>query len=811
MSGILVDGIPVAFGARKLYTIAGVEALPPTPDYTVSAALMITPGLAMSCEAEREKGLASGRSIDFTLRAQSLEDEGLLPTLFARPTLEARLQVTVSDPLVTRFVVDSVAGWPTDGVGYIGLECFRFTSVQSAAAPYSFEGVTRGLCGLVHYHSASGRTGNVLVTNRPKAWRRRLVTLFTHLCSPEGRFLGDTWCKVDTYCRQDWVGFIDAEPSESPGGKVLRCLPLERTATYEVGGKITGPVAVDDTTGWPILYTADTDQIRVIGNASTTIGSGPHAGGRFRTLPAWLGNAMADAKSDIGVSIALVGTITGPPRAPTITITAQFPGGTASTAIVSPEAWFLPQGQIATSPTPTNIVGRVVVTVVYDANVAWLVFVCNANTSGVSPVDVPSSGWARISCADGTEIVRFDAIAINPTVSTQVALRIVERQVGGTLRTNPWVDRAATVSIIAGAEGAWSDVFRRLMTSSGTGARGPYDTLGLGFGCGIPESLIDLTTLADEPLASTWVNARSDDLTGIDQMLCGWLALWGRCLVQRRSSSGVVQLAVVSTRVADDANATTVGAADVLLGGHGLPEQIDAPNTIEIETNGFDDQGPTIDIPDVDRIQAELARRWTIKAPGALHSAPQMLVVWSLTLLGIANGQAVVSVELPPHGDLKMGQGVNLTTAHPRVFDAGAGAYAPASIMALVIGWHRDIYTRLPRAILLLAGQAPEAIYLCPTAHVIRVVDTTTLEVEDGEQALFAIGEAVYLFDPGNEGTNAVQRTVAAVSTSPSRITLNTTHPAWVNARACITLDSYTAVTAASQRYMFIRSSKAWR
>jgi len=800
--GALIDGIPYVLGERELYTILGVEAAPPTDDYTRSAALAITPGMSVSCEIDREKGIAAGRALDIVLRRQSLEDEGLTTALFKDPSLTAVLTTDVVDVGTTTFAVDSTTGWDPDGLLYCGQECARYSSTSTT----SFDGLERGVAGLAHYHAANAASGYAEVTDVPRYWRGRFVSLFEHLVGPDGRYLGTYWCVPDTYCRELWAGTIDAEPQEVPLGKSLRCLPLVRLAGAEIGAKFAFEVAHDGQAD-PLLWFTRADQIAVHADGSVD-GAGPHDGsiGEFATLAAWCSKAAADISSDVSGSatVAVMADGLRPPLRILVNVNATSTGA----ASVRAQAWFLAGGSYGSASSSDASSGFLSIPIDFNSSPsAWLV-IRAIPSEDFAVADVPQSGTAIIESGSLRERVRWDQRKIISTQPDLVGLRLVEREVDGTPRTDPW-RYGGTVTIVAGTSASWSDAARTLLTSSGTGDRGTYDTLGFGFGIGLPDDALDLDAFEDEPMSSTIISAASDERRGIGDVLGGWLALWSRCLVQRRNAAGRIVLAPVSTIVMDDPTAPTLGAADVLLDGHGTPEVLEAPNTLKCDASGYEAGSESVIYRDASRVQAESQRMWTLRTPGATQDDVDL---YAPGLLKRVEGQAAVSLEALPSCELQPGDRVALTTAHPTVYDWSSGTYGPASVNALVHSVEIDLWSGVRRLVLLLQGRGSANALLCPSARVTRVVSSTVVEVTPGDEGRFAVGDALAFYEPGNETATRATSTVASINGIDHTITFAgsiLTGGAYTN--PWVTFDVYTAAVGDQAEYMFVRSDKRWR
>lgn len=813
--GALVDGIPVSFGERQLYTILGAEARAPSDFYTSSAALMVVQGLADSCEIDREKGVASGRSVDLMLRSQSLDDEGLLATLFKTPALSAKLQTTVADDTTTIFEVDSTTSWTAPGRAYIGRECIDYAALGTSGPDgASFEGCTRGVAGLAHYHQASGLAGYAVIADVPQHWKGRFVVVYEHLVSPEGRYLGDTWCEVGTYCREAWKGYIDEEPQDVVGGKKMRCLPIVRPP-QEIGAKLELEAAMAGQ-GQPLLAFTAADKITIETNTQRASGPNVPRLTSFATLDWWCIGAANDIVTAAGTANLRL-TIQGPARFGTqssqseIIVSGYQPGAGTPGLTVYASAWFLATGNYnAAGNADTTFITRIPVDL-NSATTAWLVL-RGQPSEDLDVATIPYSGTGIIETADGSrEIVRWDQTRASDLddQADLVALRIVEREVDGTPRTDPW-RWGGKFTVLAGGRGTWSEVALQLLTSSGTGERGSRDTLGFGFGCGYPEEWIDVDTFVAEPMSSQMISAAATDRRSLVDVIGGWLALWSKCLVQRRNDEGRIVLAVVSTIVTDDATAEEIGTDDVLLQGHGTPAVIEAPNTIVCESSGFEIDPFKVVYRDRGRVQAEGRREWKLLTPGVTRDVVRELAPGIVIRL---MGQAAVSLQAPPGSDaaeLQPGQRVTLTTAHPLVYDWTTGAYSPASVNGIIAGRSScDWWSGVVELSVLMQGRAGANAFLCPAAPIIRVVSSTVVEVRAGDEDTFVAGDEVRVYEPGNETAVETTATISAIDSGTHYVTLDTAITSapvlWMS------YAGYSAVTADQTELMFVRSDKRWR
>jgi hypothetical protein len=798
-----VEGIPFIFAEREMWTTRGLAVgYHNLDDLTISYALAIMEGDRIDQACNREEGLATGRAVAFTLGRQQLADESLGSALFARPTYRATLATTVSDPAMDTFSVDSTTGFAATGLLYIGRECVRYTSLTAT----EFGGLVRGVAGYPHYHTASTASAYRQCTDKPVYWRGRLVTLWAHLVSPEGRFLGDRWAELGEWCRQDWRGYVRDTPRPEQAGMVLTCLPLVRLAAQEFGAEISGKMQPE------YIVSAPGDTLLL--PAYDVIGpSAPIAGATgIISLANWCIIAGNNMTGTYGAGVYLRVTIEPVLHGEDRKIRVRIAG--AIRYVIRSSAWFLEAGQYVTEA-HGSLFTQCFIPLMSNSstpagNTAWIVMEPDPQVD-FSDAEVGATGLLALDIGGDTEIVSYDETRLSDD-RVQRAFRISSRNVlgleGGDLR-NPWKNDT-TVRVVAGAAGPWAECLATLMTSSGTGDRGAFDTLAHGFGIGVPATWVatgrtgsgaDVGMLLQQPLTAVTIGK-----TSVKDMLCGWLALMSMCLVQRRDVNGAIGIDVAATFTANHAD-TALATTDVLLDGHETPEMMEAPNHIRIIASDYLTTRPVVVVRDGARAQAEGVRSMEVKAP-SIGRLQALDLGGGLLLLG--DGQATVSMRLAPWVEVQIGDSRELTTAHPAVWDWSGGAYAPASVMARVVGTSRDLWSQVQDVTLLLAGQAAEVVYLCPSAIVEETVSSTVYRVAAGDAAEFEVSDAIILYSRGNENATWAQRTITAIYEGESYDAITINSAASLTGEIVITFDGYATAVTRQRRFMFVQADKVW-
>ena len=793
-----VDGIPYLFAEREVLTVLGVSPTPLT-GYTMSYALSLDDGAELSQDCDRKSGFAAASEVRYLLGRDVLEAEGLAEALFATPTMRATLTTSVTSPSTTTFVVDSTSGWPASGSAYIGREYFTYTGTTGT----SYTGITRGVAGLAHYHTADTASAYADVTDKPRYWRGRLVTVWCHLVSPEGRYLGTDWCTLGDYCWQEWRGEIVEVPQPTRSGFALRVGSLVQKLAGKVGATIKGKVA-SDSSGTPLIYATPSDSIRIVeqGGGLDVEGALSNTAG-VMTLTNWCAivqiNLNAGAGSDEvfvrqqGQDRVRIGvTRTGSPFLSDVTTT----------------AWFLEQSlEVLNSEAAVSFACIWRLDEVASRTGIWIVVELEPSADFTDAVP-PGSGLLLVRSGGDVEVMRYD------TTDTGwdgrfTAFRIVERRVNQTTGVNPFTE-GAEVSIISAADGPVYFVAAALWCSSGmAGARGTPDTLGFGFGMGVPYDWFDEITF------SRWffeyINGHVAEEVAVEDVAGGHFALARQCLVQTTDDTGEHLVRLISTEVTDDPEAPALTAADVLLDGSSDPEQLEAPNHIVVDSSAPGSEGAKYVVRDASRSQAEGKVSWDMKAPGI--TLARALERGAMLIL-LSDGQQAMKVRLPPWSTVQIGDAISDQRAHPAVYDYTLGQWAPTAIAGRVVGLTVSQWDETREATILLAGQYGNTVYLAPSSEVTNAISTTVLRVSKGTVSRFHVGDAVAIYLPGSEATDYEEHDIATIDTtnlSYDVITLATplavvtpaaglvvTFPAWANA------------STNQRRYMYARDERSW-
>jgi hypothetical protein len=812
--GLAIEGIPYAFLETRLLTTADVNIASPSDVVVVRGALRVRESDAISSELDRVAGLARGRSVDFVLALDVLAANSV--TLFRQPTLRAKLTADL-DGTATTVTVDSTTGWDTKGSFYLGRERIDY----DGTTPTAFQNCVRAVAGWAHYHPSSTASGYRFATDTPLYWRGRLVTLYEHLVGPDGRALAATANTVGSYCRELWKGYIDAQPQVDGQQMLLRALPVHRLLAQQLGGTAKGEVQFAPLEGaalpnasathgrWPVYITA-TDKLYI---ENTVSGAGQFyplnvTSGLLTTLGE-LASLVEQGAIALGINVVFSsqGVTVFEEQNPLPRVQFKFRaedgGGTLEPLVMQAFTWFLQgapevnQVEVLTGggyDTAQQFIFQ------FDPNSgpsAWLVVKKELEADG-EPLAWPASGYLVMENDDGLELAAFDAIdeAVDPDGLT-LAVRLSQRALMGTTRVNPWTS-PTRVTVCGGARGTLSDVIRTIATSSGTGERGVYDTLPFGMGLALPDTWLDVNRF---PLTAQYVDGISDDKASVENIVGGWLALQGFCLTQRQGSDGYVRIEAVPTSLDTPGVATQVGPGDVLIGGTQAERLFETPNVVRIE-DSLRQQRTVSVVRDVPRQQAEGARAVTVIAPGISTASA---LIYGGKMLGLSDGQLVVTLPVRSGLDLHVGDPCRLVLSHPAIWDWVTGEVS-ADTPARVIGEHESLGDGTRKLTFMVAGQQARPVVLCPAAEVTGWLSSTVVQVDNTTG--FASGQKVRVYRRGND-TTFEDRVIASVNSS-TVLTLTvgaTTATFPSDGDSWLTFDTYGDGTGQQREHLYVLST----
>jgi hypothetical protein len=375
-----------------------------------------------------------------------------------------------------------------------------------------------------------------------------------------------------------------------------------------------------------------------------------------------------------------------------------------------------------------------------------------------NPEAWPSSGYGILESGGIHEVVGWDQADLTFATQGIVAIRLHRRQLAGTRRADPWGEKA-TITTIAGHIGTVEEALRTLATSSGTGARGAFDTLGFGYGYALQDSLLDFDAY---PMNSVVVDALGEGGSSAEKLLGGWLALWQRSICQVQVGAAI-QLQAVETTVIDGARIPTLAASDIILGQTASQGLMESPNVVVIDRGvlGSDDK---IEVRDAPRVQAEGRRQWEMTAPGMKDS---QAVGAAVDIMSMSDGQQAIRVGVRPAFVHGIGALVRITADHPEAYDWGTGETA-VDELGRIVGYERNLYTGETWRTIMMPGQADSLFPLCPSARVEQYLSTTQFRISGYRLTGFGNSSKIRIYRAGEEDTYSIDRTVSGIVASGS-------------------------------------------
>jgi len=857
---IKIEGIPYIFTEGPVPYRVDSENPPgvPTGYISSSAAFAIITKTVIDQELDREAAIARGKSLKLILSWDVLEADDILDQLFRRPAYFSTIDADVT-ATATTINVDRTASFASSGQFYLGRELIKYSGKTSG----SFTGCTRGYLGLPYAFNFNDPGSHGLVTPTPHSWKGRFVTIYDHLISPEGRILDSTWTE-GTYQRELWKGHIASPPVPGKIGMRLDARPLIRIASQELGSSLTGKTVgrgnqSKDYGSIPVYVAAGTtiDMTVYMVDGTQVVCNGPivHAGktaGNYPALPPGVmtildyQQAAADTVKAALAAYPRVVDVRGQVTLPKETWKVNGPWSMITFSLdlsqsgTHPLKIYIkhPGGAYWLSTSPFSTWNGIQYLLIPDDFYAgdildvsagmpviidtlpWLIV---EDIEGTTALDfqIADSRLAVVEAGDHAEVIRWDQkLSLDNyggSISPYTAIHISERQVGAQYTSVEQLpadlEKDGTIDVVAGKIGELDDVGETMLVSSGTGERGSKDTLGLGFGYGIPEEWVDLDATGSAPITAEVLPMLAIGNTSFADLFAGWYQLAGSCLCVRRSVDGVLQF--VRVDVTPSVVITTSGAgflgiplakADVVVGKTEVPELIIAPNQVLVDTTAGPYESAEYTFNAVGRIQSEGVHSVDLAVPGG---RAEVISAAILSIMSRGKGQSIIEFGVAPWIDAQVGDPISVTVGHPLLYNWADGTRQPANIPGRCVGTSTSLKTGERTLTILLDGLLAPAFYLCPISIVTLVAGNNVTVTYGG---WWQSGETVRFYNRGEESSESADLLVDTVSGNV--LTLNASPPAWLTS-ANATRATHPAYASASSdqqnAFMYARSDRFWR
>ena len=676
---VTVSGVPVLFAERAL----GLTM--PTGIGIEDGSLVIDDSAEVGVEhIDRDRGIGVG--LDFGLK--------LLDTSTVRDWLR---KWSKSCTLTQDFLagdatvnVDDTTGWDGIGILYIGLERIQYGSKPGT----TFGTLSRATCGSLEADHKAGTTGQI-VTDRPRHWRGREVTLWASMADPSGHVCGSAYVSQEAV--QVWRGRITSSPERHTDGFAFSCQSIDRILDEQLAAKMSGDVTGTGAvyllpTGWNVgvfmigtdnagleVWKADVKFTPFAGMTATYKSSD-----EIRTL---ISSAWAQAVTDSGAPatthfgdwtwvqksgkwharIQLLKDATVYWVNPWLFLdgkefsqipTAQFPGGMKSAYDMDLNYYvndippFCPTDP-AGNQLPTGVTIRL--------------------TEG-DPADVPATGKVKIKSGDTSCVYTYAVKGTDEEDLHLEGLQPLDKQVP--LPVGKFKD--ASAEVLLDDQGTFDELILDCLESSGTALRGTYDVLAQGAGYGLDDSVIQESTFTSK-LATGAIGTLQGDITSagssFTDMFGGVLALFRLAVVARPVTSEAntpIRLQVVQT--AQGTDYTTTITDDDLLSHQGDPvvsvKRADSPNLINITRQpGGQEADDHLIFNDFAAVEATGKREVQYRIDATDRDALRNAAVPAVAA-HFAYDQTVQAIELLVHPSVlaEVGDAIWLTTTHPAVW-----------------------------------------------------------------------------------------------------------------------------------------------
>lgn len=735
-----VEGIPVVWTER-----ATTLALP--AGYVQDASLVIDRSAEVGGLVDRETGLGTGFSLSFNLL-----DSATARLWFRKWTRQAAITAPVAwnDATVP---VDDTTGWAAAGTLWLGLERVEYAGTTAV----SFTGCTRGTAGTLASEHRPDSIGG-LATDLPRWWRGRQVRLYASPIAPSGTMTGTALLDE---ADEVWRGTVDQGPERVGNLWELQAQSLDRRMDLPLAAELTGKV-VDSLTRFPV-YPSQSFDLHIAGwnAAAAAVKQWEFVVEVYPFAAFAAGDLKSGSEQSTAIQEAFVAALAGCKNFKTgaFDATSYFTALAPNKAPTGAWAWELvlaanavpAGGRIATklsfsgvetpaTDTAVNVMGLAPVAgqhipLRWGTNGDHLVAVFPPGQApAATPVGVtvefdappaatlPTSGRVRIGDA-------FEAIYDSAVVSGSVAF------LGGL-----WVPpgspgkgyvpvAGASVSILFSAAGVAQDVMRRLLSSSGTGQRGTYDSLGLGNGYGLDGTTGDLSAvengsfdaLSTGPMTVLPVSVVTPGATFAD-CFGGLLALSQRAVVTRSDDllgARRQRLQLVSTEPGGSSWSVLISDEHVLATSADpvkCVRKADVPNVIRVSAPMGSDAPDRYAVQDVPSVAYQGAVEVEYDLPLVGKLTAEQVSQWALARFIPAQNEQVVELRLVPWLDVERGDLVRLELTHFAIWQWSTGTPGYSG-QGRVLGVQRDLALGALVLSVLIDGTGSKA-SLCPSMEV---------------------------------------------------------------------------------------------
>lgn len=740
---LTVEGIPVVWTERATTLTL------PTGFAAQDAALVIDKSAEVGGLVDRETGLGTGFSLSF-----GLLDTATVRTWFRKWSRQASITAAVAWNDAT-IDVDDTTGWdPAGGVFWLGLERVEYAGVT----PSSFTGCNRGTAGTLASEHRPDSIGGT-ATDLPRWWRGRQVRLYASPVAPSGTMTGTA---LADEADEVWRGTLDTGPERDGAIWELGAQSLDRRMDLPLAAELTGRV-VDSLPRFPVYpsqsfdlhlagYNANAAAVKqweflieVYPFASFAAGDLKSGSEQATAIQAAFAAALAGAKN------FQTGAFDATSYFSSLHATAAALAGSWNWEIVLKAAAVPTGGRIASKVSFNGVdtpASETTVTVMGKAPVAGQHLSLHWGSNGNHLVATFHPGMVNIPAPVGVT-VEFDAPP-SSTLPTFGQVRIGDNfeafydsaLVVGSLAFlgGLWIPpgspgagyvptSGASVKILFSAGGAGPDVMRRLLSSSGTGQRGTYDSLGFGNGYGLDGTTGALSAvetgsfdaLSAGPMTVLPVSVVTPGAS-FAECFGGLLALSQRAVVTRADDllgARRQRLQLVSTEPGGSSWSVLITDEHVLSTSTDpvkLVRKADVPNIIRVSAPMGSDAPDRFAVQDVPAVAYQGAIEVEYDLPLVGKLTAEQVSQWALARFIPAQNEQVVELRLVPWLDVERGDLVRLELTHFAIWQWSTGTPGYTG-QGRVLGAQRDLALGALVLSVLIDGTGSKA-SLCPAMEV---------------------------------------------------------------------------------------------
>lgn len=706
------------YGTTEIYR--STPAARPVPaGYTERRVLAVDRAVIGIEQLDREQGVAVSLPLSFKL----LDASDSNPVL-RRYTNATNITNNVA-PGDTTIYVASTAGFPSSGFIHLGLECIAYTGTTGT----TFTGCSRAQLGTLKYLHKVGTAGQQ-VTDQPRYLRGREVYLLAMPATCLGRAApGASWTSDSHYV---FVGRLSENPQRERDGFRFEALPLDRLLDLPLAASFTGKlvqttnrvavwsgahihfaIAAYDNTGasvfaygltvTPFASEIDGDLLSVSevkqhvvdawASAVTAAGAGAALGALKWKVNGTVTGADIELLANASVTkVTCVTQLFGQPGIVKSYVFDAFndPAGLGSNYNFFSYVW----GNIYDPLSMED----------YTGGVAGGLQCATVELDEGDVSSVPSFGTVDIEV--GSQKARYSYAFAG---SSGGALYLAGMQPQNGVKLFPANAVGATVTFALEDEGKCKDVLLRTLCSSGTGARGTYDTLAQGAGLGIEEQHIDLVSM--NLLPDLWIKV---DKAGKkpSELFAGILGLNRLALVHAPATTGTSspQLRIVRCSPAGALTSGTDSVTHLDLAGHAqdpveVPTAAPTPNVIRlIQTLGSED-GNTWTSRDNSSIEAfgAVELEYAIPAPDS-DVLSDMFHTMAPQTLAMDLGSQPLTLRVPGWIRAEVGDMIDLAIYHPALYSYATGDVGTIERLARVVGRKQELSGQIATLTVIVSG-----------------------------------------------------------------------------------------------------------